>query len=206
LLKQVELQKFADYVRLTWDRGLTESTGGNMSIKINNKIYITPSNFVKHFFTVEDIVITDMDGKQLGGKYRASSEIKMHLNIYKIREDITSIFHAHPKNGLVCAINKIKINTHILPEAAFILGKIAYLPYSQPGTDKFAQGFTKDAKKGCNAFVLENHGVTTCGDSIDTAFARLETLETCAYLAIMQEIIGKKPNIISKEEIKKIIS
>lgn len=206
MAKQAELQKFAEYVRLTWDRRLTESTGGNMSIRINNKIYTTPSSFVKHFFTVEDIVITDMDGKQLAGKYKASSEIKMHSKIYKRRKDIKSIFHAHPRNGLLCAINNIRINTHILPEAAFLLGEITYLSYNQPGTEKFAQAFTEDAKKGCNVFVLENHGVTTCGDSIETAFARLETLETCAYLAIMQEIIGKKPNIIPEEEIKKIIS
>lgn len=206
MVKQAELQKFAEYVRLTWDRRLTESTGGNMSVNIDNKIYITPSSFVKHFFSVDDIVITDMDGKQLAGKYKASSEIKMHSKIYKNREDIKSIFHAHPRNGLLCAINNIKINTHILPEAAFMLDEIAYLSYDQPGTERFAQAFIKDAKKGCNVFVLENHGVTTCGDSIETAFARLETLETCAYLAIIQEIIGRKPNIIPQDEIKKIIS
>lgn len=193
---QIELQKFVEYVRLTWDRKLTESTGGNMSIRINKNIYITPANFLKHFFTTEDIIITDINGKQLGGKYKASSEIKMHLNLYRIREDIKCVFHAHPRNGLVCAINNIKINNHILPESAFLLGKIAYLPYRQPGTEEFAQGFTKDAKQGCNVFVLENHGVTACGDSIENTFSRLETLETCAYLAVIQELIGKKPNII----------
>jgi len=200
------LQKFVDYVRLTWDRRLTESTGGNMSININNKIYITPSYFVKHFFTIEDIVITDMDGKQLGGNYNASSEIKMHLKIYQNREDVKSIFHAHPRNGLFCAINNIKIYTNVLPEAASMLGNIAYLSYSQPGTEKFAKAFIKDVKKGCNVFVLENHGVTTCGDSLETAFVRLETLETCAYLSLMQELSGKKPNTIPLEEIRKIIS
>jgi len=206
LAKNTELQKFADYVRLTWDRKLTESTGGNMSVKIDDKIFITPSSFVKHFFAVEDIVVTDMTGKQLKGEYKASSEIKMHIKIYKNREDIRSIFHAHPRNGLFCAINKIKININVLPEAAFLLKKIAYLPYSQPGTEKFAQDFVNDVKRGCNAFVLENHGVTTCGDTVETAFARLETLETCAYLAVMQKLIGKKPNNIPLEEIKKIIS
>ena len=205
LVEKNELQKFADYVRLTWDRRLTESTGGNMSINIKNKIYITPSSFVKHFFSLEDIVITDMDGKQLAGKYKASSEIKMHLKIYKSREDIKSIFHAHPRNGLLCAINNIKINIHTLPEAAFMLGEIAYIPYSQPGTEKFAQGFSKDVKKGCNVFILENHGVTTCGDSIETAFARLETLETCAYLSVIQILLKRDPKLIPAEEISKIL-
>lgn len=206
MVEQTEIQKFVDYVRLTWDRRLTESTGGNMSINIKNKIYITPSSLVKHFFSVEDIVITNMEGNQLGGKYKASSEIKMHLKIYKNRKDIKSIFHAHPRNGILCAINNIKINTHTLPEAAFMLGKIAYLPYNQPGTEKFAQRFSKDAKNGCNVFVLKNHGVTTCGDSIETAFARLETLETCAYLTVMQNLLGTEPNTIPVEEINKILN
>jgi len=205
MINQEKLEIFANYVRLTWDRRLTESTGGNISIRINNKIYITPSNFIKHFLTIEDIVITDMEGKQLEGKYSASSEIKMHLQIYKNRKDIQSIFHAHPRYGLLCAINHIRIYTTILPEAAVLLGKIVYLPYTQPGTEIFAQAFTKDVKMGCNVFLLENHGVTTCGDSIETAFARLETLETCAYLSIMQSLLKREPKIIPTEEINKIL-
>ncbi len=193
---QRELEKFASYVRLTWDRGLTESTGGNMSVRINDKIYLTPTMFVKHFFSIDDIVTVDIEGNQLSGKYQASSEIKMHLKIYQIREDIMSIFHAHPRYSLICAINKMQIDTRILPETIFMLENIAYLPYSQPGTDKFAQRFVNDVKKGCNIFMLENHGVTTCGNTIEITFARLETLETCAYITVMQQLIGIKPNLI----------
>ncbi|MFW6149659.1 MAG: class II aldolase/adducin family protein [Atribacterota bacterium] len=205
MIKQDELQKFASYVRLTWDRKLTESTGGNMSVRINDKIYLTPTSFIKHFFTVDDIVVVDIQGNQLAGKYQFSSEIKMHLKIYNVRKDIKSIFHAHPRNGLICAINKIKIYTSILPEAAFMLKNIAYLPYCQPGTDQFAENFIEDAKKGCNVFVLENHGVTTCGDSIEAAFARLETLETCAFLTVMQSLLKRSPSLIPAEEINKIL-
>lgn len=201
---QKEIQKFASYVRLTWDRRLTESTGGNMSIRLNDKIYLTPTMFIKHFFSVEDIIVVDMEGNQLSGKHRASSEIKMHLSLYQARNDIRSVFHAHPRYGLLCVINKIKINIHILPETISMLGDIAYLPYNQPGTGKFAQSFIHDAQKGCNVFMLENHGVTTCGNSIETAFARLETLETCAYVAVMQKLMGKNPNVLPPDEINKI--
>jgi len=202
---QKEIKKFASYVRLTWDRRLTESTGGNMSIRINDQVYLTPTTLLKHFFTIEDIVIVDMEGNQLGGEHRPSSEIKMHLSLYQARNDIRSVFHAHPRYGLLCVINKIKIDTHILPETISMLGDITYLPYNQPGTGEFAQSFIHDARKGCNVFMLENHGVTTCGDTIETAFARLETLETCAYIAVMQKLMGKKPNVLSTNEINKII-
>ena len=73
--KQEILKKLAEYVRLTWDRGLTESTGGNMSVRIDDRVYITPTMFVKHFFTVDDFVELDLNGKQLGGKLKASSDM-----------------------------------------------------------------------------------------------------------------------------------
>ncbi|MDD4362746.1 MAG: class II aldolase/adducin family protein [Atribacterota bacterium] len=199
------LQKFVSYVRLTWDRQLTESTGGNMSIMLNDRIYITPSNFIKHFFTKEDIVVTDLNGKQLEGKYKPSSEIKMHIKIYQNKKDIKSIFHAHPRNVLLCAINNLQILLNTLPEALVILEKIAYLPYCKPGTELFAEKFVKEVRDGYNVFIMENHGATTCGSSIETAYARMETLETSAYLTVMQAILGKKPNIIPVHEVKKIL-
>jgi len=167
-----------------------------MSIRIKDNVYITPTTFIKHFFTVEDIVTIDLQGNKLAGHHQASSEIKMHLKIYQTREDIRSIFHAHPKYSLLCAINNIKIDTRILPESYSLLEEIAYLPYKQPGTEHFAQSFIEKALEGCNVFVLENHGVTTCGKSIETAFSRLEILENCAYIAIMQKLMNIKPNII----------
>ncbi len=103
--------------------------------------------FVKHFFAIDDIVVLDMEGTKLEGKHQASSEIKMHLNLYQIRGDIRSIFHAHPRHCLLCAINDIEINTHISQETSFMLKKVAYLPYCQPGTEQFAENFIEDAKK-----------------------------------------------------------
>ena len=195
-----ELEKLASYVRLTWDRKLTESTGGNMSVRIDDRIYITPTMFVKHYFTTEDMVVVDMEGNKLSGKLNPSSEIRMHLKLYQTRPDIKSVFHAHPRYGLICVINQIKVNPRVLPEMILMLHDIAYLPYHLPGTDEFAEAFVKDAQKGTNVFMLDNHGVTTCGDSIESAFYRLETLETCAYIMVMQEMLGKKPNLISEAE------
>ncbi len=203
---QEELHQFASYVRLTWDRRLTEATGGNMSIRINDKVYLTPAMFLKHFFTVEDIIVVDMEGFQLSGIHQPSSEIKMHLSLYQSRKDIRSIFHAHPRYSLLCVINKIRIDTHILPETIAMLGDIAYLSYREPGTEAFAKSFVNDAQNGCNVFMLENHGVTTCGDTMKIAFARLEILETCAYIAVMQRLMGKIPNVLTPDEIKKMMN
>ena len=200
-----ELEKLASYVRLAWDRSLTESTGGNMSLRIKDKVYITPTMFVKHFFSIDDMVVVDLKGNKLSGKLNASSELKMHLKLYNTREDIKSVFHAHPRNGLICALNNIKVNPRVLPETIFMLGDIVYLPYCIPGTDEFAEDFVDGAKKGSNVFIMQNHGVTTCGDRIESAFYRLETLETCSYIAVTQELLGRKPHLISEEDTLKFL-
>lgn len=86
------LEKLAAFIRLAWDRGLAESTGGNMSIRLGDKIHITPTFFVKHFFTVDDFVTLNLQGEKIGGKLEASSERRMHVRIYNEREDIRTIF------------------------------------------------------------------------------------------------------------------
>ena len=203
--KQEILTKLAEYVRLTWDRGLTESTGGNMSVRIGDKVYITPTFFVKHFFTINDFVVLNLNGEKIEGKLDPSSEYRMHIRIYNERGDVKSIFHAHPKWATIYSITHKKIPTRILPETIFMLGEIEYIPYCMPGTDEFADAFTEGLRKGRNAFMLFNHGITTCGESIEWAFARLETFETCCYVSAMAGMSNQEPNQISEKESNKFL-
>lgn len=196
------LEKLASYVRLTWDRKLTESTGGNMSVRIGDKVYITPTFFVKHFFTKDDFVVLDMDGKQIGGNSKASSEYKMHIRIYKERKEINSVFHAHPRYTLVYAITHNEVPSNILPETAILLREIEYLSYCLPGTDDFADLFIEGLREGKKIFMLGNHGVTTIGENIEEAFSRLETLETCCFVSTMCKMVNEKIHEIPPEELK----
>ena len=199
------LTRLAQYVRLTWDRGLTESTGGNKSVRIEDKIYITPTFFVKHFFTVDDFVVLDLEGKKISGQREASSEYRMHLHIYNEREDIQSVFHAHPKWATIFSVLHKEVPTRLLPETLFMLGEIDYIPYCIPGTDEFADGFIEGLRKGSNAFMMFNHGITTCGETIKQAFARLETFETCCYIAAHAGMIKQDINLIPEEEANKFL-
>jgi len=176
-----------------------------MSVRIEDKIYITPTFFVKHFFAVEDFVVLNSKGEKISGNHECSSEYKMHVKLYNEREDIKSIFHAHPKWAVVYAINHEKIPTRILPETIFMLGEIAYLPYHMPGTEEFAEAFVEDANEGKNVFVLYNHGVTTCGETIKHAFARLETLEMCCQVSKLSGLFNQQPKQIPKEEVNKFL-
>ena len=199
------LEKLAQHVRLTWDRGLTESTGGNMSVRIGDRVYITPTFIVKHFFQVEDFIELNLKGEQIDGKLKASSEYRMHIRIYNERDDIKSVFHAHPKWATIFSVLHKEVPTRLLPETIFMLGEIDYIPYCIPGTDEFADGFTKGLKKGCNSFMMFNHGITTCGTTIKEAFARLETFETCCYIAAHAGMVKQDFKLISDEEANKLL-
>ena len=194
-----KIEKLSRYTKLAWDRGLTESTGGNTSIRIDDKIYITPTFFIKHFITKGDFVELNLNREKIKGDLEPSSEYKMHLKIYNERKDINCIFHAHPKWSTIYSVTSKKIPIRILPESIVLLGKIVYLPYKMPGTDEFADVFTEGLRNGSNVFVLANHGVTVCAKTIEGAYARLETLETCSYISAMAGMFsGKEPIQITK--------
>jgi len=199
------LSELASYVRLAWDRQLTESTGGNMSVRIDNKVYITPTGFVKHFFTVDNYVVLNMDGKKIGGKLEASSEYRMHIKIYKERDEIKSVFHAHPRWSLIHAVTHKKLPYRILPETIAMFNDIDYLPYRMAGTDEFAEIFSQGLKEGKRTFILENHGVTTIGESIKEAFARLESLETCSFISVVGSLVKENIKEIPQDEVKKFL-
>ena len=194
------MEELVDYARLCWDRGLTESTGGNMSVRASdNTIYITPTFTVKHFLKTEDIVRLTLDDKKLEGEKEPSSERKMHLLIYRERPDVNAVFHAHPPYATAFAVGGEKIPINVLPEAVLLLRNIAYLPYKMPGTQEFADAFSSELKKGKDVFILQNHGVTVVGKSIKEAYARLETLEFLIRVVLISKELGKVHEIPQKE-------
>jgi L-fuculose-phosphate aldolase len=162
---------------------------------------------LQHFFTVDDFVVLNLKGEKIEGKLDPSSEYRMHIKIYNERDDVKSIFHAHPhpKWATIYSIIYKKVPTRILPETIFMLGEIEYIPYCMPGTDEFADGFVEGLRKGWNVFMLFNHGVTTCGESIEWAFTRLETFETCCYVSAMAGMFNQEPNQISEKEANKFL-
>jgi len=124
-----EIEKLVNYIKLAWDRKLTESTGGNMSVRIGKEIYITPTYFVKYFLTVDDASIIKFKGEKIKNKkIKFSSEYKIHLKLYKERKDIKSIFHAHPRYALILAICKETLNIRYFPESIENLSNIIYIP------------------------------------------------------------------------------
>ncbi|PNR95790.1 class II aldolase/adducin family protein [Petrotoga sp. 9PWA.NaAc.5.4] len=185
----------AEFAKLVWDRKLTDGTGGNMSIKDGEKIYITPTSTIKHFLTEKDIITIDKDGNKIEGEKDPSSERRMHLKIYEKASDVTAVIHAHPIFSTSFAITFEKLPINALPESALVLDPITYIEYKMPGTQEFADAFEEGLERGSKVFVLQNHGVTVAGKDMKDAYVKLETLEFLAQVSFISKLYGNLTEI-----------
>jgi L-fuculose-phosphate aldolase len=196
-------KEVAFYMRRLYERGLTTSSGGNISIKNEDMMFITPTSYDKGMIRGRHIGIITMDGKNLTTDLQPSMESAMHLAIYKKRRDVNAIVHAHPPVATSFTAMDQEINCALIAEARALLGKPAYAHYALMGTKELA-AFTADAAEG-NALVimLSNHGVVCLGKDLLTAFERMEVLESAANMTILTSMLGGvKP--LSEEQIREI--
>jgi len=140
-----------------------------------------------------------MEGNVIKGKTKASSEIKMHLKIYKIRNDINAIIHAHPVYCTVATVAGIDLSANVLPEVVLTLGEIPVSPYATPTTDEVPASI-ENLIKTYNAIVLDRHGAVTMGADLITAYNRLEKIEHTAMILVLANQTGKI-KILTKKQI-----
>lgn len=183
-------KEVARFAKLVWDRKLTDGAGGNMSIKDEDRIYITPTSTIKHFLTEDDIITIDKDGNKIEGKKEPSSERRMHIKIYEKAPEVKAIIHAHPRYATSFAVTFQKLPVYALPESALVLDPITYIEYQMPGTQEFADAFAKGLEEGSRVFVLQNHGITVAGKDMEDAYMKLETLEFLAEVSFISKLYG----------------
>ena len=130
-------KQFVEIGKRIWTRGYVASNDGNMTVRINDKeILATPTGISKGMMAVEMISKCDMDGNVISGnpKYRPSSEVKMHLEVYKQRPDVNAVVHAHPAYATSFAVAGIPLDKCVLPEAIIVIGSVPIAPYGLPST------------------------------------------------------------------------
>ncbi|HEX9006444.1 MAG TPA: class II aldolase/adducin family protein, partial [Bacteroidota bacterium] len=136
------------------------------------------------FMTEEMIIKCDKTGKVIsgGGKnYRPSSEVKMHLDVYKERPDVGAVVHAHPPYATSFAVAGIPLNKCVLPEAVIVIGAVPIAPYGLPSTPEIPDRI-RPFLKNSDAILLENHGALTLGADLLNAYHKMETLEHTANI------------------------
>lgn len=177
--------EIAYFMRRLYRQKLTTTSGGNISYKINNDLFlVTPSASDKGECRGQEIGLVDSNAKPLSNNFKPSIETGMHSAVFKKRQDISAIVHAHPAVTGAFAASKMKINNRLLGESYAILGNIEYAPYYLMGSEKLAETVANCAENS-NCIIMRNHGAITLGKTILEAFDRLEVLETAAKTSII---------------------
>jgi L-fuculose-phosphate aldolase len=190
--------------KLLYERSYVVSSDGNVSIRLDeNRVIATPTMTSKGRMTEDSLAITDMDGRPLNDK-KASSELAMHLLIYRMRPDVKAVCHAHPPHGTAFAVAGLAIDAPILSEVILTLGCVPLTGYGTPSTDELTEAM-KPFVEHHNALLMANHGAVAYGADLWQAFDRLETLEHTAKIAILARALGGA-NDLPREAISKLIN
>src|SRR2546429_1687991 len=180
--------------QLLYERSYVVSSDGNVSVLLEDgRVLATPTMTCKGRMTEGWLAITDLEGRSLNGR-RASSELAMHLLIYRERPDVKAVCHAHPPHGTAFAVAGLPIDQPILSEVILTLGCVPLAEYGTPSTEELTNAM-RPLVKHHNALLMANHGAVAYGSDLWQAFDRLETLEHTAKIAILSRALGGPRNL-----------
>jgi L-fuculose-phosphate aldolase len=175
--------------RKLWQRGYVDGNGGNISCRIgDNAVVCTPTMLSKADVTPNDLCLVDLEGNQIAGSLPRTSEILLHLEIYKSVPQAKAVIHCHPPHATAYAITGTVPPTGVIPEFDVFVGSIALARYETPGTREFAETVLPFVRSH-NTILLGNHGIVCWADTPNHAEWRAENLETyCRTLLISSQL------------------
>ena len=198
-------KQICDIGKRIYDNRFIAANDGNISVKIGpNEFLCTPTGVSKGFMTPDMICKVDANGKVLQSKdgLRPSSEIKMHLRVYKERPDVNAVVHAHPPYATSHAIVGIPLTEPIMPEAVISLGCVPIAAYGTPSTDEIPDAVSKYLQY-YDAVLLENHGALSYSVDLMQAYFKMESLEFYAKLLFISKQLGQ-PQELSQQNVQRL--
>ncbi len=177
-----------------WLKGFCAGNEGNHSIRISDdRILCTPTGLSKGFLTPDQITLVDMDGKQIDkkNKHRRTSEIFMHIHIYKKRPDVKAIIHSHPPHATAFAVARVPIPEGIHPEAEVFLGNVPFAPYTTPGDSSLGRIIAEIIQPDTSSVLMASHGTVSFSDTLERAFYRLEILDAYCRVLLLTKQVGQ---------------
>jgi L-fuculose-phosphate aldolase len=180
-------------------KGLVNAYEGNISVRKDGLIYITPTGKNKAFLDEEMIcVLEEKSLKQIGGKFPPSSEVLLHVNSFQTRADISAVIHAHPPYLTAFALDNRPVETKAYPEMMGNFKKIPVAPYGRPGTPDIFEPARELIKK-YDGVLLSNHGVLVVGKDVYNAMNKAEAMEAIARVLSLAEQIGQPVDLPDDE-------
>lgn len=184
--------------------GLVAGAGGNISAREGQLVWMKPSGFAMDDLTPADLCGMDLaTGRQVRGKHKPTSEVNMHLGIYRVRPDTQVIFHVHSPwaSGIFSSGAQLK---PMFAEFICDLGRVGTIPYITPTTQELADAVTRAGQKFDTIF-MENHGMIAQGANPKQAFYRCLVVEDAAKSMIAAAIVGK-PRFLTPKQQKALMS
>ncbi len=183
-------EQICEIGRRVYAKGFAAANDGNISFRLNDKeVICSPTMVSKGFMKPDDICKVDMEGKQLAGTRKRSSEILLHLSVYKHRPDVKAVVHCHPPHATAFAVAGVPIPQCVLPEVEVFLGDVPTAIYETPGTQKFADTIVPHLKAS-NTIILANHGTVTFGPDLEKAYWNSEIIDAYCKILILAKQIG----------------
>lgn len=197
-------EQIVRFGRMLHERGFVAATDGNLSVRLDeNRILVTPTCMSKGCMRPADLVIVDNEGRLVKGRRRVSSEIAMHLLIYRLRPDVRGIVHAHPPTATGFAAAGMALNQPLVCEVVIGLGSIPLAKYGTPGTPELTAAL-EPLIPHYDALLMSNHGVVAYGPDLEQAYMKMETVEHFAKIALVTHQLGTQQPL-GAAEVEKLI-
>jgi L-fuculose-phosphate aldolase len=190
--------------RMVWEKGWVAANDGNISARLDqDRVLCTPTQVCKGMMKPEDLIICDMSGNKITGARERTSEIMMHLTIFRLRPDVRSVLHAHPPVATGYATAGRSLNLALLPEVVIGLGCVPLAGYGLPGTPELTEPMLPLIPK-YDALLMGNHGAVCYGEDVYKAFFRMETVEHFARISLVAELLGGA-QVLPRQEVEKLL-
>jgi L-fuculose-phosphate aldolase len=190
--EQQHREEIIRFGKLLHQTGLVAATDGNLSVRLENgNILCTPTLMSKGLMEAPDLVVVDSRGNKVSGSRDVSSEVNMHLVIYRSRRDVGAVVHAHPPTATGYAAAGLALDRALCSEIIVTLGSVPLANYETPGTPELAEALVPLVADH-DAILMANHGVVTCGSDLLSAYMNMETVEHFAKIALVTHLLGKQ--------------
>jgi L-fuculose-phosphate aldolase len=190
--------------RRLYRHGYIAAMEGNVSVRISEEeVLSTPAGVCKGYLTPDMIVSCDFSGKRMEGNLRVSTEIEMHLTVYRARPDVRAVVHAHPPKSTAFAVAGVPLNRAVLAEVIVTLGCVPLAEYGTPSTKQLADSVDRLVRTS-DGLLLSNHGALTVGKDAIDAYYKMEVVEHFAEITLISRLLGGE-RLLPREEVSRLL-